>query len=428
MRHARIDPALFITHRDRLRALLPEQSVAVVHAADLMPTSGDGTMRLSPASDLFWLSGIEQVETVLILAPNAVDPAQREMLFIREADEHLATWEGHSLTKDEAREMSGIHTVRWVADLPAVLHGLLCVSERVYLNSNEHERAATEVESRDLRMARRLITRYPLHRFDRLAPLLRQLRAVKDPAEVDLLREAVAITDIGLRRVAGMLAPGVMEYEIEAELLHVFAKRRAGMGYEPIVAAGRNACTLHYTANDKPCREGELVLIDVGACYANYNADLTRVFPVSGRFSSRQRQVYDAVLRVLEASIARTQPGVTLRDWKRAAQQQMAEELAGLGLLSPEELAADSAVEPACRKYFMHGLGHSLGLGVHDLAPPDGPLEPGWVITVEPGIYIPEEGIGVRLENDVLVTADGPIDLCATVPLHADDIEAMMAR
>jgi len=427
MRHAPIDPALFTAHRQRLKSLLPPKSLVIVHAADVLPTTGDGTLRLCPAADLFHLTGIEQEESVLVLAPDAIDPGNREMLFVRQPNEQLATWEGHKLTKEQATALSGVAKVRWLADLPGALHGLMCESDQVYLNANEHERAATEVEPRDARMARQLMARYPLHRYERLAPLMRRLRAVKSPAEVDLLRHAIDITHAGLRQVLASLRPGVMEYELEAVLLGEFARRRARMAYEPIIGSGKNSCVLHYVDNDQECCDGDLVLIDVGASYANYNADLTRTYPVNGRFSPRQRAVYEAVLRVLRSSVARTTAGTTPRDWKRAAQLDMNEELLRLGLLTADDFAKDTAEEPACRKYFMHGLGHSLGLGVHDLAPPNGPFEPGWVMTVEPGIYIPEEGIGVRLENDVLVTAKGPVDLCAHVPIEADEIEQLMS-
>jgi Xaa-Pro aminopeptidase len=427
MRHARIDPALFAAHRDRLRGLLPPGAVAILHAADLMPTSADGTMPLHPAPDLFHLTGIEQPESLLVIAPDAVDPLQREMLFIRRPSDELATWEGHTLSQDEARAISGVAQVKWTADAPAILHRLLCQAGPVFLNANEHERATTPIEPRDLRLARELMHRYPLHRYERLAPLMRRLRAVKSPQEIDLLRRSIAITADGFRRVAAMLRPGVMEYEIEAELLHEFTRQRATMAYQPIIASGANACVLHYTANDAACRDGDLVLLDVGARHANYNADLTRVLPVSGRFTPRQRSVYEAVLRVMRDAIRRATPGTLQRDWHRAAQVQMAEELVGLGLITPAEAAADSAESPACRKYFMHGLGHPLGLDVHDIAPLEGRFEPGWVITVEPGIYIREEGIGVRLENDVLVTDSGPVDLMADIPVEPDAIEALLA-
>ncbi len=427
MRHAPIDPALFSTNRRRLVQLLSKNSITIVHAADILPTTGDGSLRIHPASDLFWLTGIEQEESVVVLAPQATDPAQREMLFLRQPNEHLATWEGEKLSREKAQQISGIAKVRWLSELPGVVHTLLCTSEVVYLNANEHERAAIDVESRDVRMARQLIERYPLHRFERLAPLLRTLRAVKTPTEVDLIGRAVAITDAGLRRVLSVIRPGLMEFELEAEIAAEFIRQRGRMAYEPIIASGKNACVLHYNDNDHECRDGDLVLIDVGAAYANYNADLTRTYPVNGRFTPRQRAVYEAVLRVMRSSIARATVGTRLCDWKRASQVQMAGELVKLGLITQEQAAADSVEEPACRKYFMHGLGHSLGLGVHDMAPIDGPLEPGWVMTVEPGIYIPEESLAVRLENDILVTETGPVDLCGHVPVEPDEIERLLA-
>lgn len=427
MRHAPIDPALFGANRDRLRALLPPRSVAIVHAADVLPTNGDGTLRLAPAADLFWLTGIEQEESVLVLAPDAIDPAQRQILFLRQPNELLATWEGEKLSKDKATAISGVATVRWLADLPTVLHTLLCDCDRVWLDSNEHERSSTEIEPRDLRLGRELMHRYPLHRYERLQTLMRPLRAVKGAAEIDLVRRAIDVTAAGLSRVLAALRPGVMEYELEAELVGEFTRRRARMAYEPIIGSGKNACVLHYLDNDQECRSGDLVLIDVGANYGNYAADLTRTYPVSGRFSARQRAVYDAVKRVFDRAVARTTVGTRIRDWKRAAQIDMADELVGLGLITAEERARDSAEEPACRRYFMHGLGHSLGLGVHDLAPQDGPFAAGWIMTVEPGLYIPEEGIGVRLENDILVTEQGPVDLCSHVPMDADEIERLLA-
>jgi Xaa-Pro aminopeptidase len=426
MRYAPIDPALFATNRRRLVEQLPGHAVAIVHAADVPPTTGDGSRKPHPASDLFWLTGIEQEESVLVLAPRAVEPAQREMLFVRQPNEHLAQWEGDKLTKDKATAISGVAKVRWLSELPAVVHSLMCECESVYLNLNEHERAAYEVEERDLRLARQLIARYPLHRYERLGPLLRRLRAVKTPAEIELMRRAVDITDAGLRRMLAALRPGVMEFELEAELAAEFTRRRGRMAYEPIIGSGKNACVLHYLENDAECRDGELVLVDVGAAYANYNADLTRTYPVNGRFTPRQRAVYEAVLRVMRDSIARATVGTTPRDWRRAAQVQMAQELVGLGLISAADAAADTPEKPACHKYFMHGLGHSIGLGVHDIAPVNGPFAPGWVITVEPGIYIPEESLAVRLENDVLITADGPVDLCGHVPVEPDEIERLI--
>ncbi len=427
MRHDSIDPVLFVEHRKQIAAKLPPDSVAIVHAADPLSTNGDGAVRYVPAADLFWLTGIEQAESILVLAPDAAHPAHREMLFIREPNANLETWEGHSLTKKEARTISGIKTILWAENFSSTLHPILVEKDHIFLNTNEHGRAGFEVETRDLRMARQLIHRYPIHSFQRLAPLLHDLRAVKTAAEVEIIRNAVAITKHGLDKVLSNLKPVVKEYELEADLIGEFTRRRAIMGYEPIVASGKNACTLHYIDNNSTCQEGDLLLIDVGASHANYTADVTRVFPVSGRFTTRQKELYLAVLRVLQSSIQRTVIGTTLSQWKWDAQHQMAGELHALGLISQEEYKSDSVENPACKKFFMHGLGHSLGLGVHDPAPSNGPLESGWVMTVEPGLYLPDEGIGIRLENDVLVTENGPVDLCSHIPLEPDDVEDWIA-
>jgi len=427
MRHDPIDSALFVEHRQQLAAKLQPDSVAIVHAADPLTTNGDGAVRYVPAADLFWLTGIEQIESILVLAPDGIHPAHREMLFIRKPNANVETWEGHSLTKEEAQEISGIDTVLWTEDFSSTLHPLLVDATHVFLNTNEHGRADFEAETRDIRMARQLVHRYPIHSFQRLAPILHGLRAVKNPIEVDIIRGAVTITKHGLDKVLSHLKPGVKEYELEAELIGEFTRQRSIMGYEPIVASGKNACTLHYIDNTSVCEEGELLLIDVGANHANYTADVTRVFPVSGRFTPRQKELYLAVLRVLQSSIQRTVVGTTLSQWKWDAQHQMAEELRALGLISQEEYESDSMKNPACKKFFMHGLGHSLGLGVHDPTPMDGPLEAGWVMTVEPGLYLPDEGIGIRLENDVLVTEDGPVDLCREIPLDPDDVEDWIA-
>lgn len=427
MRHDSIDPVLFVEHRKQIAAKLPPNSVAIVHAADPLSTNGDGAVRYVPAADLFWLTGIEQAESILVLAPDAAHPAHREMLFIREPNANQETWEGHSLTKKEAQTISGIETILWAENFSSTLHPILVEKDHIFLNTNEHGRAGFEVETRDLRMARQLIHRYPIHSFQRLAPLLHDLRAVKTAAEVEIIRNAVAITKHGLDKVLANLKPGVKEYELEADLIGEFTRQRAIMGYEPIVASGKNACTLHYIDNNSTCQEGDLLLIDVGASHANYTADVTRVFPVSGRFTTRQKELYLAVLRVLQSSIQRTVIGTTLSQWKWDAQHQMAGELHALGLISQEEYKSDSMENPACKKFFMHGLGHSLGLGVHDPAPSNGPLESGWVMTVEPGLYLPDEGIGIRLENDVLVTENGPVDLCSHIPLEPDDVEDWIA-
>jgi Xaa-Pro aminopeptidase len=428
MRHAPIDPQLFVENRARLARLLRPSSVAVLNANDVMPTNADGSMMLHPNADLFYLSGIEQEETILLLAPDAADPRQREILFVREPNEHLRIWEGHKHSKDEARATSGISQVKWLAEFPTVFRQLACELQHIYLNTNEHKRAVVEVETRDARFARDCQEKFPLHAYRRLAPLLHQLRAVKSEHELALLRQAVDITDKGFRRVLRTVRPGVNECEVEAELAREFIRRRGRFAYNPIIASGANACVLHYNQNDQPCRAGDLLLLDVASSYANYNADLTRTIPVSGRFTRRQRQVYDAVLRVMRASIAGATVGKLHRDWTRESQLMMNEELVRLGLLTKTDLRRQTDEVPACRKYFMHGLGHVLGLDVHDVGLMTEPFAPGWVLTVEPGIYLPEEGFGVRLENNIVVTPQGPRDLTAGTPVEAEEIEALMAR
>ncbi|MBL9126094.1 MAG: aminopeptidase P family protein [Verrucomicrobiales bacterium] len=429
MRHAPIDPKLFVENRRRLGRLLPPGSLAVVNANDIPPTNSDGTLRIVPNSDLFFLSGVEQEESILLLFPDADDERQREILFLRETSELIAIWEGHKLTKESAREATGIRNVQWLSEFPKILHRLMCEAEHVWLDSNEHKRADVVVETREARFVRWLRERYPLHHYHRLARLLHTLRVVKQPAEVDLLRKACAITRDGFERVCRFVRPGVSEHEVEAEFAHEFIRQRGAFAYNPIIASGANACILHYNDNDRPCRDGDLLLLDVAASYANYNSDLTRTIPVNGKFTRRQRQVYDAVLRALRASIADLKPGTKVKHWQEAAEERLAKECVDLGLLRMADLRErpeDPARRPV-KKYFMHGLGHPLGLDVHDVGFTTEPFAPGWVMTVEPGLYIREEGIGVRLENDILITERGPVDLMADIPIEAGDIEKLMA-
>jgi Xaa-Pro aminopeptidase len=419
MRHTPIPSALFTENRDRLRKLLPPKSLVVVNANDQYPANADGRLPLHPQSDLFYLSGVEQEESILLLFPDAHDPKQREILFVREPNALLKTWEGHKLSKEEATEVSGVPQVKWLSEFRGLFHRLMCECDQVYLGSNEHKAAALDVETRELRFARAAIAQYPLHDFRRLAPLMHQLRVVKSAAEIELLKKAIEITAAGFDRVLKFTKPGVQEQEIEAEFIHEFTRRRGRFAYPPIIAAAENACILHYVANDQPCKKGDLLLLDVAAAYANYNADLTRTIPISGRFSRRQKQVYQAVLRVLRESIAGAVVGKLHRDWQKESQAMMNDELLRLGLLKPQDVKKQNPDEPACRKYFMHGLGHPLGLDVHDVGHLDQPFAPGWVLTVEPGIYLPDEGFGVRLEDDIVVTENGPINLMADIPIEA---------
>ncbi len=428
MRHAPIDSQVFTANRERLKKLLPPRSLAIVNANDIPPTNADGTLMMQPNSDLFYLTGIEQEESILLLAPDAHEPKHREILFVREPNEHLKIWEGHKHSKDEATKISGIKQVKWLSEFPVIFRILMCELEHVWLNSNEHKRAHVEVESRDARFARECQAKFPLHDYNRLARLMHQLRVVKTPAEIELLKQSVAITEKGFRRLLKFVKPGVTEYEVEAELAHEFISHRAKFAYNPIIASGKNANILHYNQNDQPCKKGDLLLLDVAASYANYNADLTRTIPVSGRFTRRQKAVYNAVLRVTRACIKGATVGKLTRDWLKESQLMMNEELLSLGLLKKSDIKKQTEDELACRKYFMHGLGHPLGLDVHDVGFTTEPFAPGWVLTVEPGIYIPKEGFGVRLENDIVVTANGPVDLMASTPIEAEEIEDLMHR
>ncbi len=428
MRYEPIDRQLFISNRERLRKLLLPNSLAIVQANDILPSNADGTLAMTPNSDLFYLTGIEQEQTVLLLFPEAEDEKCRELVFLREPTTENELWEGHKLTKEEAHTISGIERVHWLGEFPRLFHRLLCECEHVYLNSNEHNRAVIEVETRDARFIRDCQGRYPLHDYQRLARLMRQLRSVKSDVEVALLRKAGEITNSGFRRVLKFVRPGVGEGEVEAELAHEFIRSGGRFAYLPIIASGLNACCLHYVANSAVCRKGELLLLDVAASYANYNADMTRTIPVSGRFTRRQRQVYDAVLRVLRQGIQGLVPGKTVRNWQKEAEQVIEAELVALGLLTGRQIRRQNPDHPAFKQYFMHGLGHPLGLDVHDLGITAGPMQAGWVMTVEPGIYIPAEGFAVRLENDVLLTDNGPVDLMADIPIEAGDIEQLMNR
>jgi Xaa-Pro aminopeptidase len=428
MRHTPIPSQLFEQNRNRLRALLPPNALAVVNANDVLPTNADGTLVMTPNSDLFYLSGIEQEESILLIAPDAFEAKRREILFLRETNDHLVIWEGHKLTKNEARKISGIQQVEWLSAFPTLFHQLMCEVEHVFLNTNEHRRAVVEVETRDARFIRKTRAAYPLHQYHRLARLMHQLRVVKSAGEIDLIRQACAITRTAFLRVLKKVKPGVNECELEAEFAHEFIRSRARFAYPPIIASGAHSCVLHYLQNDQPCRKGDLLLMDVGASYANYNADLTRTLPVNGRFTKRQRQVYESVLYVLRTLCQTAMPGVLHRDWQTQAEALMTEELLKLGLLKPAQVKRQDPNNPACKKYFMHGLGHPLGLDVHDVGFLNQPFAPGWVLTVEPGLYIPGEGFGIRLENDIVVSADGPIDLMADIPIEAEQIEELMAK
>jgi Xaa-Pro aminopeptidase len=428
MRHAPIDPKLFVTNRQRLKKLLLPNSLAIVNSNDIPPTNADGSMTMPVNSDLFYLSGIEQEQSILLIYPDADDEKHREILFLREPSADSELWEGHKLTKDEARKVSGIQNIQWLAQFPVLFHRLMCESQHVYLDSNEHKRAVIEVETREARFVRETLRRYPLHDYQRLARAMHQLRIVKSEHELALIHQACAITEKGFRRILRFVKPGVNECDIEAEFSHEFIRNRGAFAYLPIIASGRNALALHYIANSEQCRAGDLLLLDVAASYAHYNSDLTRTIPVSGRFTRRQRQVYDAVLRVMRASIQGLVPGKKPKDWQKEAEQMIEKELVDLKLITLRDIKKQDPDKPALKEFFMHGVGHPIGLDVHDVGFTTEPIEPGWVMTVEPGIYIRKEGFAVRLETDVVVTENGPVDLMSSVPVEADEIEDLMNR
>lgn len=429
MRYKKINNELFKLNRKRLIRELKPGSVAVFNANDIMPTNADGTMRFKQNSDLFYLTGVDQEETILVLCPDYPDKKLREVLFVRETNEQIATWEGHKLTKEEAREVSGIETILWTSDFQRIFNTMMVMGgvEHVYLNTNEHYRADVLVESRDSRFIKWCKEKYPLHQYTRVAPLMSKLRTVKSRYEIEQMQEACNITEKGFRRILKFVKPGVKEYEIEAEFVHEFLRNGSrGFAYEPIIAAGANSCVLHYVENNKVCKPGDVLLLDVGAEYANYNADMTRTIPVSGKFTKRQKDVYNAVLRVKRAAYKLLRPGTVYFDYHKEVQKVMEGELLKLKLIDKTDIKNQTPERPIVMKYFMHGTGHHLGLDVHDTGNMFDKIKEGMVWTVEPGIYIKEEGLGIRLENNVVITRNGVKDLMKNIPIEAEEIEDLM--
>lgn len=427
MRYDRIDNELFINNRKRFIEGIVPQSVAVFNSNDIMPTNADGTMKFKQNSDLFYLTGVDQEESILVLAPNARDENHREVLFLKETNETIAIWEGAKLTVEQARKVSGVQTVYWLKDFNRIFNSLVVEASHIYLNSNEHGRAVIDVETRDARFGKWCRDKYPLHKYRRCAPVMGRIRAVKSKFETMLLQEACNITEKGFRRLLDAVKPGVWEYELEAELSHEFIRNRAqGFAYEPIIASGRNSCVLHYIDNSAQCQDGDVLLLDIGAEYANYDADLSRTIPVNGTFTERQKDVYNAVLRVQNAAIEMLRPGTILKDYHKEVGLLMQDELVKLKLIDKADIQNQDPKWPAYKKYFMHGTSHFLGLDTHDVGNWDIPIEEGNVFTCEPGIYILEEEIGVRIEDDILVGKNGPTNLMKNIPKEAEEIEELM--
>lgn len=427
MKYAPIDASLFVHNRERFCARMKPGSIAFFNSNDEMARNGDANFLFRQQSDLFYLSGIDQEKTILVLFPDAPLPRYREILFVRKTNEHIAVWEGHKYTKEEARAASGIRTVLWLEDYDSIVPMLLNHCSTVYVNLNENDRFTSDVPYRELRFARDLQSRLTGHSFERSGPLMAALRSIKHDIEIKLMQKAMDITEKAFRRVLRFVKPGVMEYEIEAEITHEFIRKRAtGHAYTPIIASGPSACILHYNDNNRECKDGDVILLDFGAEYANYAADLTRCVPVSGQFTDRQRDVYNAVLRVMKAATHMLRPGNTIEAYHVEVGKVMEEELIGLGLLSRDEVKKQNPDAPLYKKYFMHGTSHFLGLDVHDIGDRYQPMQAGMVFTCEPGIYIPEEGLGIRLENDILVTSKDPVDLMASIPLEVEEVEEIM--
>lgn len=429
MRYQPFPSDLFVKNRAKLVAELPPKSIALISSNDIMPTNADGSMGFKQQTDLFYLSGLDQEETLILIYPDAPEQHLKEIAFVRETSELIAIWEGHKYTKEEATAISGIKNIQWSSNFEAVLKTLIYSAETIFMIDNEHMRNSSLVETQNARLVKEIKANYPLHKFGRLAPILNTLRMKKEPAEIKALQQAIDITESGFRRILAFTKPGVWENEIEAEFIHEFIKMRSGgFAYTPIIASGANACVLHYIENERICQDGDLILLDVGASYGNYNADMTRTIPVNGKFSARQRQVYLAVQAVLNFATDLMRPGIYWVDYQKQVEKFMEGELINLGLFTQKDVDNQDSNNPLFKKYFMHGVAHHLGLDVHDIWDKYKPFESGMVLTCEPGIYIREEGIGIRLENNLLITEGAPINLMANIPIDIDEIETLMSR
>jgi Xaa-Pro aminopeptidase len=428
MKYHPIDSALFVKNRSNFMAQMKASSLAVFNSNDIYPISADSTMPFQQHRDIYYLSGVDQEESILVMFPDCPNKKHREILFLKETNDHIAIWEGEKLTKKRAFEVSGIKTVYWLQDLNKVMAELMAQSDTVHINTNEHYRASIETETREDRFTKWLLNKYPAHKVEKSNPILQRLRSIKDPIELDLLQKACNITEKGMRRVLKFVKPGVAEYEIEAEFIHEFLKNRSkGFAYTPIIASGNNANVLHYIENNQVCNDGDLILLDVGAEYANYSSDMTRTIPVNGRYSKRQKEVYNAVNRVKINATNMLIPGTIWADYHVEVGKLMTSELLGLGLIDKADVQNEDPNWPAYKKYFMHGTSHHMGLDTHDYGLLWEPMETNMVFTVEPGIYIPEEGFGIRLEDDVVIQDKGaPLNLMKNIPIAIEEIEDIM--
>ncbi|MCB0483272.1 MAG: aminopeptidase P N-terminal domain-containing protein [Flavobacteriales bacterium] len=428
MKYEVLPSALFQRNRQKFAKHMQPDCLAVFNSNDIYPVSADSTMPFKQHRDILYLSGVDQEESILVIFPDAFEPEHREVLFLRETNETIKIWEGEKLTKQSAFELSGIKTVYWLQDFERVFKSMMAQANGIYINTNEHLRAVVETETREDRFIKKVKAQYPAHQVHKAAPIMHRLRSVKEPEEIQHIQRACNITKAGLERVLQFVKPGVWEYEIEAEFIHEFTRRRSqGFAYTPIIASGFNACVLHYIENNQQCQDGDVLLMDVGAEYGNYASDLTRCLPVNGRFTPRQKEVYNAVLRVKNAATQLLRPGIYLKEYHTEVGKLMESELLELGLIDRHDIQKQDPAWPAYKKYFMHGTSHFMGLDTHDLGLWTEPVKAGNVFTCEPGIYIPEERLGIRLEDDLVVQEDGaPLNLMAEIPIEAEHIEELM--
>lgn len=428
MKYHRINKELFIHNRRLFTEQMEGNSLAIFNSNDIFPISADSTMPFQQHRDIFHLSGVDQEESVLVLFPNSKNETHREVLFLRETNEQIAIWEGEKLTKEAAFDVSGVKTVYWLSQMDSILNTLLAEADTIYINTNEHLRANTEVETREDRFTKKLLKKYLAHQTRKSAPIMHKIRSIKHPIELDLIQNACNITEKGFRRLLSFIKPDVWEYEIEAELLHEFVRNRSkGFAYTPIVASGPNANVLHYIENNQQCKAGDVILLDVAAEYANYASDMSRSVPVSGRFTDRQKQVYNAVLHVKKEAEKLLIPGTMLADYHKQVGLIMQDQLVQLGLIDQTDIKNQDPNWPVYKKYFMHGTSHFLGLDTHDVGLWNEPIKAGMVFTCEPGIYIQEEGLGIRLEDNLVVQESGaPFNLMGNIPLEAEEIETLM--
>lgn len=428
MKYDRIDSALYVHNRQRFVAQMKSKALAVFNSNDIFPISADSTMPFQQHRDILHLSGIDQEESILVLFPHCGNSKHREILFLRETNEHIAVWEGHKYTKEEAFEVSGIKTVYWLDQFDTIFKVLMAEAEACYVNTNEHTRAKTIVETREDRFIKECKLKYPAHHYHKSAPLMHKIRSIKHAIEIDLMQRACDITKASFNRVLEFVKPGVWEYEIEAEIMHEFLRLRSkGFAYTPIIGSGPSACVLHYIENNKQCKDGDVILMDYAAEYANYASDMTRCIPVSGRFSERQKAVYNSVLHVKNEATKLLVPGTMMDEYHKDVGKLMEAELLKLNLISQSDIANQDPSWPAYKKYFMHGTSHFIGLDTHDVGLWTEPIKANMVFTVEPGIYIPEEGLGIRLEDDVVVQENGePFNLMGSIPIEVEEIEDLM--